>query len=224
MNMHRIDDLLNGRVSDPLVEKYEKINLPAGTTLKAVNDEYKGMKDPCALVSLFLVLFAILGLVGFVSALILSLVFGKTLVGLLTFSPAFVLMVLATCSIKKMNNYVERFKILTSILMQFRKDVEVLDDHSGHTTWEYDETCIRNCLITHAMEFLKAEQSFDKARLSSDRRTADILQCGNWYKKCGDDFHDLSRMVTKRFGVEFSKSEIFGAAAKRLGSQPFVRG
>ena len=212
-----IDDLLV-KVSPDLVEKYEKINLPEGQTLRQVNEEYLGMKDRGVLPFRVLTSILIMMIVGIVSTFVLEGVFGtpKT-ISWVTMLPALVLIVLFLGPIRgKAIRENERLKVLVPILKEFREVVEALDNPVCHSEGILSVEFIRNVLIIYAVKLLESERAFDNVRFLPERRPIEIMLCGDSYQKYQEHLRGAFMVASKKFGLEFSRSDIFGEATNYL--------
>ena len=217
MNTHGIDDLL-AKVSLDLVEKYEKINLPPGPTLRVVNEEYKGMRNPSTFVLRVALAVFVLMLIGIDGSIVLMLCGKQVPVCLTPTLPAIALMVIVFLPLKKRTEKdLERLQFLTSILEQFRGCVEILDYLTSHVAVDkYTIESIREMFVRHAMKILDCKAAYDKLRVIESSPLRDVLLFGNSLNSLQEEFHAVSGAVEKSFGLKFSNDDIFAEAKRHL--------
>lgn len=215
MEKNGIDDLL--KIVDPkLVTGYVARNFTAGSSLHAVNEEYKavtqqtGMSfDDC----LKLILFSLV--IGFL------LYFYLWYKGVPVYVSAIAMVVLVLpielyllfpVRWKFENDRAIRYRC-EPILRDFRQAVEALNPHESTTGFR--EYYIRRNLIILAEIVLKAETSFKEVRMRENSPTDDVIFFGNQEVECRNQF-EKALEVAMKFNLAFSNAELFSEAKKHL--------
>jgi len=217
MEKYEIDDLLK-QVSPELLVGYENKNPSEEGTLAEVNEKYKFALNRrgslgVAWVSGFFCLALVIAVVLIISPdnQLLAHI-GQGLIFGVLFLAVFV--ELGPIS-KKRSDLLELQWRCESILDNFRQSVEGLDPTWRSPDDRYNKSSVRETLIGFAVRLLDAENKFKKERMLEDAATYSVLHYGNWEVKCRDELENMLRAVEK-FGLTFSKTELFRDAKKHL--------
>lgn len=218
MKTHEIDDLLND-VSPSLIAEYEAKNLN-GTTLRAVNEEYKIFckKDGSFKLGLLIPTAMILLGVSLASAL----AFGPN-----NSAPALLLVVFLVVvwisypASKQQEEHLATLASYEKFLGEFREAVRALSHSNGWVS--YTEDWIHEALIYLASQLLDAERDFKQVRMRENVLTIVVVACGdNEMRRCKKFGKML--MAAEKFGLTFNKREIFAEAkARKVLDEAFMK-
>jgi hypothetical protein len=207
-------------VSPELVRNYESMNLPVGTTLAQVNEEYKKTdKDPWAQSQFFVIVFMIVMFA--VSALSGYFISKRLFLGgllLYLFSGVLGCWWLLIPERRKALRAVENIHRLKQILMTFRESVKLLNQ-TGRTMRMVSKDAVRGELVCIAVWILDAEKKFDQVRMDERRDIFQIMHLGNYIQTNQEKLRETLEGA-KRFGLEFNKTEIFADARRHLERMP----
>ena len=210
-NTIAIDDLL-AKVGIDLVEKYERVKLPEGQTLRQVNEEYLGMKISGSFLQTLIIVITS-AVFGLILSIIMIVKFDKNPpVCYLSFLPTIVSIVFIYLAIKRADRDAERLKVLVPILTEFRETVTILT--GGCWLLNVAERIQYVFLSDLALQIIDAETSFDEVRLGKARETSNIVYSGQKLLELQEGFRKVSAVAESHFGLKFDKGEIF-AEAKR---------
>lgn len=216
MNKNGIDDLLQV-VSPELIAGYVARNFTAGSSLHAVNEEYKVARQQNATDILnlqFLVIWsAFVGLI-----LCTYLAFWADV----PFDIAFISMVAITAPAFMYSVYPvwleskdreTRYRC-EPILRDFKQAVEALNMPLTRME-EYNEISVREILISLAVLLLRAETSFKQIRMKENIPTCNVISYGETEEAWRKHFEVALSAATK-FGLVFNKADLFRSAKAEI--------
>lgn len=214
--MKRLNDIgsLLEKFDPLLTSKFESRHTPS-TSLKMLNREYQGIRDPDKRKkragNIFVLMMLIAPLCSFACMVLRKPWYSYGMVIISYMVICIVALVLTEKAIKRDEIILLRDEIPLGAFVRLTEKL----NPQGDVLWEYREEFIEAVLVNLAAEILRAEENFDKIRSRDDRFVDHIMNSGQQLQRSEKRLKEALE-AAQEFGLEFNRSGLFTEAKKKL--------